>query len=334
MVHEAMTLSRFLQREVEGRPRPDPATSAVLSDMARAGKTIAHEMRRAALVGLLGLSDETNPSGEEQKKLDVVANDIVLEVFGKTGEVAGIVSEEIEEIRPMSSGPDARYILCVDPLDGSSNTDINCPVGTIFGFYERAGRGACGPIGEELGGGMRQAVAGYVMYGPSTILVYTRGNGVNGFTFEHDLDDFVLSHRMMRCPRRGRTFSANVGRSHDWGANVRRYVDYLTQRDPSTKRPYSLRYVGALVADVHRTLIEGGIFFYPADRSNRSGKLRLLYECAPMAYVVEQAGGRAGTGRQRILDQRVESLHQRVELVIGSPEDVALYEKFLAGGGV
>ncbi len=176
----------------------------------------------------------------------------------------------------------------------------------------------------------RPVAAGYVLYGTGTIFVYTIGHGVHGFTLDPDLGEFLLSHEDLRCPRRGRIFSANVTRSSEWLPGVGRFIGHLTENDPGTNRPYSLRYTGALVSDLHRCLIEGGLYFYPADRGNPEGKLRLLYECAPLAYLIEQAGGRAGTGVARILDLPVESIHQRAPLVIGSAEEVVLYERFVA----
>ncbi len=305
----------------------------LILQMSYASKVLAREIRRAALVGKLGLVGEKNPIGDAQKKLDVYSNEVVLDAFAETGLVAAVVSEELEELRTFTCSDDSAYILCVDPLDGSSNTDINGAVGTIFSFYHRSRTGRCDEAEEELGEGAELAAAGYVLYGPSTILVYSHGDGVNGFTLDHDLGEFLLSHERIRCPARGSYYSANLGRYHDWDPNIRRFADYLIERDPATHRPYSLRYVGALVADLHRSLLTGGIYFYPADPAHQSGKLRLLYECAPCAFVVEQAGGRASTGSERILDIRPQALHQTVPLAIGSSDDVVLYEKFCAGGG-
>ncbi len=333
MGNEALTLGRYILQEEERGHLPAPEFSVLLTQMAFAAKILVREIRRAALVGKLGLVGEKNPTGDAQKKLDVFANEVVLDAFAETGLVAAVVSEELEELRTITCSEKAAYILSVDPLDGSSNTDINGTVGTIFSFHRRSKTGACERIEDELREGAELVAAGYVMYGPSTILVYTHGNGVNGFTLDHDLGEFLLSHEAIRCPARGPYYSANLGRYHEWDANIRRFTDYLTDRDPSTGRPYSLRYVGALVADLHRSLLEGGIYFYPADAAHESGKLRLLYECAPLAFLTEDAGGSAITGRERVLDIRPESLHQTVPLAIGSRDDVALYEKFVVAGG-
>jgi fructose-1,6-bisphosphatase I len=329
---EAMTLGRFVVSEEANRPREESGLASLLQSLAGAGRRIARDVRRADLVGMVGYAGDKNPSGDAQKKLDVAADRAITETVCGTGLVASLVSEEIEEGQPMSSGDEARFILCADPLDGSSNTDINGPVGTIFGISLRARRGRCDAPLEELGSEAQLIASGYIMYGPATVLVYTRGAGVNGFTLDEERGEYALTHARMQCPARGSYFSANIGKSKTWDPNLRRYVDHLLELDKASGRPYSLRYVGALVADLHRSLLEGGIYFYPADASNPNGKLRLLYECAPLALVAEQAGGGASTGRERILALRPTSLHQKVPLAIGSREDVALYERMLAGG--
>ncbi len=334
MTSNAMTLRSFLLEEEKKHPRPDPDFEVLLEKTAQAARGVERELRRAALIGILGLAGETNASGDAQKKLDVLANDLFLEEISSSPALAGVVSEEIDEVRPVSGGEQARYILATDPLDGSLNTDINGVVGTIFGYYRRQATGACRTIAEELGGGIDLAAAGYIMYGPSTILVYTRGTGVHGFTLEHELGEFMLSHHDMRCPPSGEIYSANLGKYNGWELAVRRYADHLIEKDPATRRPYTLRYVGALVADFHRSMINGGIFFYPADASSPEGKLRLLYECAPLAFIAEQAGGAASTGRGRVLDVRPRTPHQRVPIAIGSRQEVELYEKFLSGAEI
>lgn len=304
--------------------------STLLGHMAGAAQVLTRQLRRAALAGQLGVAGVQNSTGDAQKKLDLIGNETVVEAFANTRLVAAIVSEEMPEAMPLASGSNARYILCIDPLDGSSNTDINGPVGTIFGIYRRATTGPYDPA-QDLNGS-QQVAAGYVMYGPGTVLVYTSGNGVNGFTLDDERGTFVLSHQDIHCPARGRYYSANLGHSSEWHPHIRQFVAYLTAPDHATHRPYSLRYTGALVADMHRTLLEGGLYFYPPDAEHTDGKLRLLYECAPLAFIAEQAGGRASTGRQRILDVQAEAIHRRVPLVIGSAQDVALYEQFLAAG--
>jgi fructose-1,6-bisphosphatase I len=330
---KGMTLSRHILQQETRHPEMRGELSLLLSQMGFVAKILAREMRRAALVGQLGLVGDRNPTGDAQKKLDVFANETVVEAFGETGLMAAIASEELDQVKHISCGDDARYILCTDPLDGSSNTDINGTLGTIFGFYRRPTTGTCATLQEVLRKGTEMVAAGYVLYSTGTMLVYSCGRGTNGFTLDHDLGEFLLSHENIRCPRRGSSFSANLARCREWPRNVQMFCEYLTASDSATGRPYSLRYTGALVTDLHRSLLEGGLYFYPPDQNHRQGKLRLAYECSPLAYLVEQAGGRASSGTQRILDLQPESIHQRVPLAIGSAEDVALYERFMAGEG-
>jgi fructose-1,6-bisphosphatase I len=230
----------------------------LLTALSRAAQTLAREIRRAALVGQLGLVGGSNPTGDAQKKLDVLGNTTVMEALAETGFVAAVVSEELPEATPVSSGSAARYVVCVDPLDGSSNADINGPVGTIFGIRRCGAAGQSATAADVLGRGSEQVAAGYVMYGPATVFVYTCGAGVNGFTWDDERGAFVLTHPDIRCPRQGHYYSANLGHYHEWHPYIQRFIDYLTQHDPLTHRPYSLRYTGALVADVHRSLLEGG----------------------------------------------------------------------------
>ncbi len=324
-----ITLERHLRDEAGRARSPAAGLPPLMTALAGAAKTLARQVRRAALSGSLGYSGDVNVTGDSQKKLDVTANETVLDAVASTGLVAAVVSEELKGAKALSDREEARYILCTDPLDGSSNTDINGSVGTIFGIYPRAGGGPVDEGHDLLRRGSEQIAAGYVMYGPGTVLVYTAGDGVFGFTLDEDSDEFVLTHDRIRCPSRGHYYSANLGHLKEWHPGIRRCIEHLTERDPATGRPYSLRYVGSLVADLHRSLIEGGFYFYPADGGHTNGKLRLLYECAPLALVVEKAGGRASTGTQRILEVRAESIHQRVPLVIGSALEVELYETFM-----
>ncbi len=328
----AVTLDRYLASEERLNELSTSGLSELILQMAFAAKIVAREIRRAALVGKLGLVGERNPTGDAQKKLDLFANEVVIDAFGESGLVAAIASEELEELRTIDCGGDASYLLCADPLDGSSNTDVNGAVGTIFSFYRRSRTGTCA-VEDELRHDAELLAAGYVLYGPSTMFVYSRGQGANGFTLDHDVGEFLLSHEAIRCPARGPYYSANLGRYHGWPANVQRFADHLIERDTASGRPYSLRYTGALVADLHRSLLEGGIYLYPADEAHPNGKLRLLYECTPLAFVAEQAGGRASSGRRRILELRPQSLHQTVPFAVGSREDVELYEKFAAPRG-
>jgi fructose-1,6-bisphosphatase I len=329
---QGLSLSRyFAGLERDRLASPDLAT--LILQMAFASKVLAREVRRAALVGKLGLVGDVNPTGDSQKKLDVYSNEVVVDAFSGSGLVAAIVSEEMEELKTISCESTSQYILCVDPLDGSSNTDINGTVGTIFSFYHRDVAGPCEDVEGELRETARLVAAGYVMYGPSTLLVFGLGGDVNGFTLDQGLGEYLLSHESIRCPARGYYYSANLGNYHDWTPGVRSFADYLIERDPDTGRPYSLRYSGAMVADLHRSLLEGGIYFYPADGRHPNGKLRLLYECAPMAFLTEAAGGRASTGSRRILDIRPQAIHQTVPLAIGSREIVSLYDEYSASQG-
>jgi len=326
-----MTLSRHIIAEEHKHTGTTGEFSSLLEQVAFAGKLLAREINHAALAGKLGIAGEENPTGDIQKKLDVIGNDIAMDAFARSHLVAGVASEELQETEVMNTASDARYLLCMDPLDGSSNTDVNAPLGTIFGIHRRTGSGPL-QADEFLQKGTELVAAGYILYGTSTVLVYTVGRGVHGFTLDQGVGEFILSHEHIQCPRAGQIYSANVGRHKDWEPGVQKYLDYITDKDKGSGRPHSLRYTGALVADLHRCLLDGGIYFYPADPGNKNGKLRLLYECAPLGYVAEQAGGAASTGRGRILEIKPESIHQRTPVAIGSADNVALYEKFLAEG--
>lgn len=326
-----LTLSRHIIQQERLHPDFAGGLSTLLAQAGYVGKTLSREVGRAALVGRLGLVGDKNATGDAQKKLDVYSNNVCVEAFADTGVIAAMVSEEMERVAVVEGAEDADYILCMDPLDGSSNTDINGTLGTIFGVWRRKRDGA-GMDGEFRRRGSEQALAGYIMYSTSTVLVYTTGHGVYGFTLDRDLGEFLLSHDQIRCPDLGKAYSANVAHLPEWSPNIQRYVEYLNQHDPATRRPYSLRYTGALVADLHRCLVEGGLYFYPPATDHRQGKLRLMYECAPLAYIVENAGGLATSGVQRILDIESESIHQRAPFAIGSREDVELYERFYLHG--
>lgn len=326
------SLSLHILQQEQQHPEFAGQLSMLLNQMAFAAKILSREISRAALVGKLGLVGEKNPTGDSQKKLDVYTNEVIIQAFADTKLVAAVAAEELEDIKCVPGADDADYVLSIDPLDGSSNTDINGALGTIFGIHPRK-KGPSHDIQEDFRRkGSEQVVAGYVMYSTSTVLVYTIGHGVHGFTLDRDLGEFLLSHENIQCPRQGKTYSANLANSPVWHPNIHKFVDYLTERDPATHRPYSLRYTGALVADLHRCLLEGGIYFYPADPAHKDGKLRLMYECAPLGFIVEQAGGRASTGTQPIMDVEADSIHQRMPFVIGSADDVALYEKFYRDG--
>jgi fructose-1,6-bisphosphatase I len=304
--------------------------SLLMSQISVAIKTIAHDLTRAGIVDILGEAGDINIQGEMTQKLDRIANDAFLEAFEYGQLVSELVSEELEQPEPIVGNAEkGKYVIFVDPLDGSSNIDVNVTIGSIFSVHRR-------PVGVQgadlkkalLLPGHQQVAAGYALYGPSTLLIYTTGNGVNCFSLDPRIREFMCTHENIRIPKRGNIYSINEGRRNEWFPATRAYIDYVQQSDKATQRPYSARYVGSLVADFHRTLIKGGIFLYPADPKNKEGKLRLMYECAPMAMLIEQAGGRASNGTQRILDIVPTALHQRTPLLIGSEEDVTLAESF------
>ena len=331
MNRKAFTLARFITETQAGYPAATGEFSALLVQIGLAGKILTRDLRRAGLLDILGATGETNVQGEAVKKLDTIANETLIKVFQHTGLVCALASEEMEKPLFLSENwPHGKYMLLFDPLDGSSNTDVNMPMGTIFSVlhYE----GAAGPAAEDLvRGGTQQVAAGYLMYGSSTVLVFTSGKGVHEFTLDPDLGEYLLSKEGIRMPMKGAVYSANEGNACKWVPGVRRFIDYLKEADKPTARPYTLRYSGCLVADVHRLLTGGGIYLYPAETNKPEGKLRLLYEANPLAMVVEQAGGRASTGAERILAITPEALHQRVPLLIGSGDDVAMAEAFIQG---
>ncbi len=295
------------------------------------GKLIDRDLRRAGLNDILGTTGETNVQGEAVKKLDNIGNDTIVKVFHHTGLVCALASEEMEKPLILSENwPQGRYMLLFDPLDGSSNTDVNMPMGTIFSvlWYD----GAAEPTPEDLvRGGTQQVAAGYLMYGPSLVLVFTTGKGVHEFTLDPDLGEYLLSRESIVMPRYGTVYSANEGSIRKWIPGACRFIEYMKDSESTTDRSYTLRYSGCLAADVHRLLVGGGIYLYPAQTDKPDGKLRLLYEANPLAMVVEQAGGRATTGVERILAVQPKTLHQRVPLVIGSIEDVEIADAFIQG---
>jgi len=296
--------------------------SRLLYDIAVASKIVSRDVRQAGLVDhILGSQGGQNIQGEDQQKLDVVADIAFIKAFEQGGEVCGIASEENDDFVAFKSeqSKNGKYIVLFDPLDGSSNIDVNVSIGTIFSIYKRIS-----PIGTEatladmLQPGTAQIAAGYVLYGSSTMLVYTTGNGVNGFTLDPSIGEFCLSHPNMQMPEIGRLYAMNEGNIFECEQGLRDYINYCQSRENQTGMPYSGRYIGSLVADFHRNLIKGGIYIYPDVLSAPEGKLRLLYECNPLAFIAEQAGGLATTGRKRILEIIPERLHQRVPYYVGS----------------
>ncbi len=313
-------------------PNASGSLTGLLMDLIYATKIISREVNKAGLVDVLGITGNTNVHGEEVKKLDEYANNSLFNAMDHGGHLCMMASEEMEEAVPVPDEfPKGKYVLMFDPLDGSSNIDANVSIGTIFSIHRKVSEGADGKLEDCLQKGRYQVAAGYVIYGSSTMLVYTTGNGVNGFTLDPSVGEFLLSHENIKTPAKGKIYSANEGNAKYWDEATKKYVEYLKEKDSETGRPYSLRYIGSLVADFHRNLLYGGIFLYPIDYKDPQkpkGKLRLLYEASPLAFIVEQAGGLATTGNENMLDIEPSELHQKVPLIIGSKEDVLTYQKF------
>lgn len=326
------TLARHIYEEERKYPEATGELSDLLHDLSLAAKVISLEVNKAGLVDILGFTGSSNVHGEEVKKLDVYAHDMLIKAMDHGGHLCVMASEEDEDI--IHIPPEfyiGKYVLLFDPLDGSSNIDANVSIGTIFSIYRRITPGnGPGTLEDCLQPGFKQVAAGYIIYGSSTIFVYTAGNGVHGFTLDPSFGEFILSHPNIRTPKKGKIYSINEGNYLYWHTGLKKYIKWLQEEDKSTGRPYSSRYIGSMVADIHRNLLYGGIFMYPADIRNPNGKLRLMYECNPMAFIVEQAGGRASDGKIRILEIQPEKLHQRVPIFIGSEEDVLMVEKFLS----
>jgi fructose-1,6-bisphosphatase I len=317
------TIERFILDQEERYPEATGELSNLLYDIALAAKIIAANIRRAGLVNILGSAGATNVQGEEQQKLDVFANDTMTNALNHTGRVCVMASEEDEQIIPVPEQyPAGKYAVLYDPLDGSSNIDVNGAVGTIFSVYRRISMEGPGSLSDVLQPGCRQVAAGYVIYGSSTMLIYTTGQGVAGFTLDPSIGEFLLSHRKIVSPRVGKYYSVNESNFARWSRGTQWAVRGFHGDRPDEIKGKNSRYIGSLVADFHRNLLAGGVFLYPADTKNTSGKLRLLYEASPMAFIAEQAGGSATDGVRRILDIVPASLHQRTPLVIGSREDV------------
>jgi fructose-1,6-bisphosphatase I len=322
-----ITISRFLIEQERLFPEATGAFTDVLSDIALAAKVIAREVNKAGLADILGRAGAENVHGEEVQKLDLFADDVIFRAMDHTGRLACMASEENEEFIPIPDHfPTGDYVLLYDPLDGSSNIDVNVSIGTIFSVLRKVSPGERGTLKDCLQAGRRQVAAGYVLYGSSTMLVYTTGAGVHGFTLDPSIGEFLLSHPDMRMPEPpSHTYSVNEAYFDRWSDGQKRLVGHLKAPDQS----FGSRYIGSLVADIHRTLLQGGLFMYPQDRTKPEGKLRLLYEASPMAMIIEQAGGRATDGRRAILDIEPTSLHQRTPLYIGSSQFVDLADRFL-----
>jgi fructose-1,6-bisphosphatase I len=328
----AKTLGQFIIEKQADFPYAKGELSRLLRDIGIAAKIVNREVNKAGLADILGEAGTTNVQGEGQKKLDVYANEHFISALKHGGECCIVVSEENDECVHIESevSRDAKYIVAMDPLDGSSNIDVNVAVGTIFSIYHRKSTEGRATMEDVLQRGTEQVAAGYVIYGSSTMLVYTTGKGVNGFTLDPSIGEFCLSHPDMQIPKDGIIYSINEGYYTHFPDGVKKYIKYCQVEDKKTKRPYTSRYIGSMVADVHRNLIKGGIFIYPVTASASNGKLRLVYECNPMAFIIEQAGGKASNGYNRILDLEVNELHQRSAIFIGSENMVIKAEEMMA----
>jgi fructose-1,6-bisphosphatase I len=318
------TLERHLLEEQRTQPGATGEFTQLFQQLALAGKIVGSRVNQAGLAGVLGVTGEVNVQGERVQKLDVFANQALIHCLEAGGQVCLMASEEVDDPIPIPTQyPRGKYVLMFDPLDGSSNIDVNISIGTIFSVHRRVTQGDEPALQDCLQAGHKQVAAGYIIYGSSTMFVYTTGERVHGFTLDPSVGEFFLSHPDIRLPERGSIYSVNEGNETKWTDKVQSWVRWLKTPDKASGRPYSGRYIGTLVADFHRTLLKGGVFAYPADDKNPNGKLRLLYEAAPLAFVAKAAGGAASTGQQAILDVVPSELHQRVPLYIGSLLDVA-----------
>ncbi len=328
-----LTLDEFTIQQLRHIPNSTGELSSLLRDIGLAGKRVNVEVNKAGLVDILGDAGSVNVQGEDVKKLDVFANDQFIRVLRHGVSCAGIASEELDEYiafdDPISKN--SKYVCLFDPLDGSGNIDVNVSIGTIFGVYRRVTeKGAIATKEDFLQRGIQQVAAGYIIYGSSTMLVYATRRGANGFTLDPSIGEWTMSHPDIKCPAKGKIYSVNHGNFFQYDTGVKKYIDSCQKRDKSNGGPYTQRYIGSMVSDVHRNLIKGGIFMYPGTTDKPKGKLRLLYECNPFAFIIEVAGGKATNGKERILDVQPTELHQRSPMFIGSREMMEELETCLA----
>ncbi|MEJ2880111.1 class 1 fructose-bisphosphatase [Pedobacter sp. GR22-6] len=318
------TLGQFIIEKQADFPYAKGELSRLLRDIGIAAKIVNREVNKAGLVDILGAAGTINIQGEGQQKLDVFANTQFISALTSGGECCVVATEEEDDLVQIDSpvSKNAKYIVCIDPLDGSSNIDVNVAIGTIFSIYRRKSMNGEATLQDVLQKGTQQVAAGYVIYGSSTMMVYTTGKGVNGFTLDPSIGEFCLSHPNIKVPAEGSIYSINEGNYVHFPEGVKKYLKYAQVEDKDSNRPYTSRYIGSMVADIHRNLIKGGIYIYPTTSSSPNGKLRLLYECNPMAFIIEQAGGVATDGFSRILDIEPTALHQRTAIFIGSPKMV------------
>ncbi len=333
MAEKIITLSRHIIEEERKFPQATGEFTDLMNDIAFASKLISYHTNKAGLLGVLGEAGVVNVQGENVKKLDVFSQETMVKALDHGGNLCAMVSEEEKDIIPIPDKyPLGKYVCMFDPLDGSSNIDANVSVGTIFTIYRRiTADGTPGTLEDCLQPGIKQVCSGYTIYGSSTMLVYTTGFGVHGFTLDHSYGEFVLSHPNIRIPKKGSIYSVNESNFDFWSDNVKNYIRYIKEADEATNRPLNSRYIGSMVSDFHRNLLYGGIFLYPESSKSPNGKLRLTYEANPLAFIVEQAGGRASSGTEDILKIVPKDIHARVPLYIGSEQDVNLVEEFIQG---
>lgn len=325
------TLTEFIIERQSEYPHAKGALTRLLNDITTAAKIVNREINAAGLVDILGSAGRENVQGEAQKKLDVYANDMFITALKGGGECCAIASEENEQVITFNNefSDLGKYVIAIDPLDGSSNIEANVSIGTIFSIYRRKSEFGGGTTEDLLQPGVNQVAAGYIIYGSSTMLVYTTGKGVNGFTLDPSVGIFCLSHPNMKFPDRSTIYSINEGNYVYFPDGIKKYIKYCQEDDPQTNRPYTSRYIGSLVADFHRNLIRGGVFLYPGTLKNPQGKLRLLYECNPIAFIAEQAGGKASDGFGRIMEIQPENLHERAPFFTGPKAMVNQIEQYL-----
>jgi fructose-1,6-bisphosphatase I len=333
MTAKIITLNRHIIDEQRKHPGATGEFTNLMNDVCFAAKKIAYHTNKAGLLDVLGETEKVNVQGEVVKKLDEFANDTFIKALDHGGNLCVMASEEEEGIITIPPEfPIGNYVILFDPLDGSSNIDANVSVGTIFSIYRRiTPSGKQGQLVDCLQPGLKQVCAGYVVYGSSTMLVYTTGDGVHGFTLDPSYGEFLLSHPYIRTPEKATIYSVNESNFDYWDLPTKKYVRYVKATDEATGRPLNSRYIGSLVSDFHRNLLYGGVYLYPANSKNPNGKLRLIYEANPLAFIAEQAGGRASNGEKDIMKVTPQELHQRTPLFIGSKYDVDLIESFLRG---
>jgi len=324
-MHKIITLDEFIIQAQQKNPYSTGELSSLLRDIGLAAKIISREVNKAGLVDIVGKAGQENASGEVVQKLDVLADNVMISCLKNSGECCGIASEENDHFVPITTthSKNAKYVVLFDPLDGSSNIDVNVSIGTIFAIYRRTSTSGQVELKDFIQSGDRQIAAGYVVYGSSTMLVYSTGDGVHGFTLDPSIGEFCLSHENIQIPKNGKIYSVNQGNYPKFEEEIKAYVDSCMDQS------YSHRYIGSMVADVHRTLIKGGIFFYPATSNAPEGKLRLLYECNPMSFLIEQAGGKASNGKDRIMALEAFELHQRCPVYMGSKDMVETVEYYI-----